>query len=305
MNRPTLHIAFPVFNESINLPILLERLDNVITSSLSQYTCKIIAVDDGSRDDSYEVLKKLKSRYDYLQIIKFSRNFGHHNAIAAALQHCDGQVNILMDSDLQDPPESIPSLIALLDGDVKMVYTIRNNYRVGLLKKWSSALFWRLIKKGSGLDIPEGQSMLRAFDRNVLLALRQCKEYHKFYAGLFAYVGFKYSTYTIDNQLRANGQSSYSWGKMIKLGFTALSGFSHNMATFIVGFSVLWIGIGMALFACLQYMGCLINTNILFLLILIIGAKIIFFQGIIIWLLLYVFQQSKNRPAYIIEHIIE
>jgi len=305
MNYTSLHIALPVFNESQTIPQLFRRLDDVIRKDLSGYDCRVIAVDDGSSDDSFEQMVSLKEKYGWLTILRFTRNFGHHIAILAALDHCDADIVAIMDSDLQDPPEELPKLVASLSSDTPLVYAIRKCYHTSASRRIASAWFWNRINRWSGLDMPLNQAMMRVFTKKVHLAITLCREHNRFTGGLFAYTGFRYTCVEIESRAREYGTSQYSLHKMVSMGLNALLGYSYTPASWL--FKIGIFAMALAIFAFPTFAFFFFPKLSNFIIPFIIAALGMLFCGLgsVLYVQLHILAEAKKRPLYFIESIIE
>jgi len=252
-------------------------------------------VDDGSEDTTLDKIKNHNQQDSRFKCLSFSRNFGHHNAIAAGIDYANGDRVVLMDGDLQDRPESIPLLLEELDKGYDIVLAQRSASRGSKFKQWCSKMFWRFIRLCSGLDLLPNQSIMRAFNRPVLEALRKIKESNRFYSALFNWVGFKQTGIQVQYDERASGQTKYSFRKQLKLAADAIFGFGNAPLWILMVLGVLMLVAG--LFGRLP---SLVNFNPLLLLGLIFIAL-----GVITYQIRQALRDSKERPLYIIKEIIE
>lgn len=238
---PKFSIVIPIYNEEDNIPELYKRLTSVMEklcteedNSNDRY--EIIMVDDGSTDSSWQLIKQLHEKDIRVKGISFSRNFGHHVAITAGLDYSKGKAVILMDGDLQDPPEEISKLYAAFKEKYDLVYGIRQQRQDSVVKKVTSYLFWWVLRKFSGIDIPKGQTMLRIMSRRLVDTIKEMREYSRFIHGMMAWAGFRVTTLEVLHNPRTKGKSKYNIPKMFKLAFHAVSSFSTvplRIATYI------------------------------------------------------------------------
>lgn len=239
MNKTTeISIIIPIYNEEENLKELYGRLAKVLSNLNKTY--EIIFVDDGSTDKSFETLYKLHESDNDVKIIQFSRNFGHHIAITAGLDHCLGELVILMDGDLQDQPEEIPKLLNKIDEGYDVVYGIKKYRQDNWFKKTSSKIFVLLMRKIVREKIEINNNIFRIVRRKVILELNKCKETNRYIIGLFGYIGFKQIGIEVNHDRRPRGQTKYSIFKMFKLALDAIFSFSIlplRMAT-LTGISI-------------------------------------------------------------------
>ena len=238
---PEFSIVIPIYNEGENIPELYERLTVVMEKlcskeGYSQDSYEIIMVDDGSRDTSWQNIKELHEIDRKVKGISFSRNFGHHIALTAGLDYARGSVVIMMDGDLQDPPEEILNMFAKFKEGYDLVYGIRQQRHDPLLKRISSYVFWWILRRFSGVDIPQGQTMLRILSRRLVDVLREMREHSRFIHGMMAWAGFKTATLEVKHNPRIKGKSKYSIPKMLVLALHAVTSFSTvplRLATYI------------------------------------------------------------------------
>jgi len=266
---------------------------------------EIVMVDDGSRDGSWHLIKELHEKDARLKGISFSRNFGHHIAITAGLDYAKGNAVILMDGDLQDPPEEIPKVIAKYREGFDLVYGVRKERHDSIFRKISSFLFWKTIKSLSGFNIHENQSMLRIMSRRYVESFKKITERNRFLAGLFAWTGFHQAAVRIEHAPRFAGKSKYNLWMMLRLTFHAVASFSYfplqiagfagafiSMVSFLFG---IWIIIRKLFFG-ISVMGWA-STMIT---ILFIGGVQLAVLGLIGEYLGRVFTEVQKRPLYII-----
>lgn len=246
----SLSIVIPVYNEEANLRVLYERVKNSIKQLSLEH--EIIFVNDGSADNSLNIIKDISQADLSVKYISFSRNFGHQIAVSAGLDKCCGGSVVIIDADLQDPPELIPELYKKLNGGYEVVYAKRRN-RQGerFLKKFTGKLFYRLLARITSIDIPLDTGDFRIMDKKVVEILRQMPEREKFIRGQIAWIGFHQTFIEYDRDPRYAGKTGYSYGKMFRLaldGITSFSNFPLKFAT-IAGFVVSGISFLLMLYA--------------------------------------------------------
>jgi len=228
---PEFSVVIPICNEQENIPELCRRLTGAMESlcaglNLPKDCYEIIMVDDGSKDASWERIREYHDRDSRVKGLSFSRNFGHHIAITAGIDTARGNSVILMDGDLQDPPEEIPVLFEKFREGYDIVYGIRQHREDPLLKKISSSVFWWILRKFSGVDIPQGQTMLRILSRRLIESMKGMREHARFIHGMMAWAGFRTATVTVRHEPRTKGKSKYNIPKMFRLAFHAVTSFS-------------------------------------------------------------------------------
>jgi glycosyltransferase involved in cell wall biosynthesis len=230
-HSPSFSVVIPICNEEENIPLLYEQLSGVMERECqgengSKESFEIILIDDGSKDGSWQKIKELNAKDSRVKGISFSRNFGHHVALTAGLDHARGMAVVLMDGDLQDPPDEIPRLLNEFREGYDLVYGIRQERNDPFLKKISSNLFWWILRRFSGVDIPKGQTMLRVLSRRLVDALKDMREQARFIHGMMAWTGFSSTTVTVKHNPRQKGKSKYDIARMFRLAFHAVTSFS-------------------------------------------------------------------------------
>ena len=224
-------IIIPIFNEEENIKDLYDRLTSVMDNlcenlNIPKDTYEILMIDDGSTDRSWQRISELHGKDRRVRGISFSRNFGHHIAVTAGLDYCKGKTIILMDGDLQDPPEEIPNLYQKSQEGYDLVYGIRQQRQDSFFKKVSSSLFWWILRKFSGVHIPPRQTMLRIMSRRLVEAVKEMREHARFIHGMIAWAGFRVTTLEVQHAQRLKGKTKYNLTKMLRLAFHAITSFS-------------------------------------------------------------------------------
>lgn len=223
--RPELSVVVPVHNEADNLPILVERLTPLLDGAVSSW--EIVCVDDGSRDGTLSVLKLLSARDPRISAVSFSRNFGKEIAIAAGLDHATGDAVVIMDADLQHPPQTILAFLEKWRAGYLNVYGQRADRQgESRLKRNFARLFYRIFASFGETELPAGAGDFRLLDRKVVDALRALPERARFSKGLYAWVGFRSTGVTFDVAERAHGESKFRYRKLFSFAFDGLSSFS-------------------------------------------------------------------------------
>jgi glycosyltransferase involved in cell wall biosynthesis len=271
-------------------------------------TFEIILVDDGSRDESWRMIKELHERDKRVKGISFSRNFGHHIAITAGLDHAKGKTVILMDGDLQDPPEEIPKLWERLKSGYDLVYGIRKEKKDSLTKRLTSWCFWWFINRLSGIEIARNQTLLRIFDRKVLDALNSMRERARFIHGMIAWTGFSVFLQEVEHAPRTKGVSKYNVVKLFRLAFNAITSFSTfplRLATYLGLFSS---GVGLCYAIYFLYKKLFLGIPVLgyasiIVAVLFVGGVQLLILGIMGEYLGRVYQEVQARPIYIVREM--
>jgi polyisoprenyl-phosphate glycosyltransferase len=245
-----LSVIIPIYNEEGNIPILYDRLNNVISSLVNDV--EYIFINDGSKDKSLMLIKELAAKNPFVKYIDFSRNFGHQIAVTAGLDNCTGKAVIIIDADLQDPPELIVNLYNKWKEGYEVVYAKRRAREgEGFLKKFTAKMFYRLLKKITSINIPVDTGDFRLIDRKVVDVLKQMPEQQKFLRGQISWIGFRQTFVEYDRDSRYAGKTGYTYKKMIRFALDGITSFSNlplKFATF-TGFVVSGITFIMILYA--------------------------------------------------------
>ena len=296
-------VVAPVYNESQTLPEFYRRLVAVMDST--DYPFEIILVNDGSRDNSLEVMHQLRDHDPRVKILSFSRNFGHQLAITAGADYAAGDAVIVIDSDLQDPPETILELIAEWQKGNDVVYAVRQQRQGETWFKLTTArLFYRLIASVASVDIPMDAGDFRLMDRRAMDQMRQLREHHRFMRGLSSWVGFKQKPVYYIRQPRYAGTTAYPLKKMIKLAWDAITSFSFvplQLAT-TFGFVIAALAlIGILISVGLRLFGhAIVGQATTLISVLFLGGIQLIFLGILGEYLGRIYDEVKGRPLYIL-----
>lgn len=218
--------VLPVFNEALTVPVFHEQLLAELNRSGLPYEWEFIYVDDGSHDASLARLTELAELDPRVQVLEFSRNFGHQMAVTAGLDHSSGAAAVVMDTDLQDPPAVAVQLIRTWADGYNVVYAQRASRQDTLFKRVTAAVFYRVLRSAAEIEIPRDTGDFRLIDRSVMDALQKFPERSRFLRGMVAYVGFKQAAVQFDRDERYAGKSGYPLKKMVKFAGDGLLGFS-------------------------------------------------------------------------------
>lgn len=245
--KPTFSIIAPIFNEAESMPELYRRVSAVMDATREPW--ELILIDDGSSDNSTGMIQELAKQDARVRPVIFARNFGHQIAVTAGLDYARGDAVIIIDSDLQDPPEVIPDLIARWREGYEVVYAVRAE-REGesWFKLWTASLFYRMIYRITDVKIPLDTGDFRLMDRKVVNVMKRMRERDRFLRGMSAWVGFKQVGVPYKRAARFAGSTKYPFKKMFRLAMNAITGFSYfplQLATYIgfiaAGLSILLI----------------------------------------------------------------
>ena len=239
--RPTLSVVIPVFNEEETIPELDRRL-RAFLGELGE-TWEVVFVDDGSRDGSAKMLEALAERESRYRLISFGRNFGHQIAITAGMDRAEGEAVVVMDADLQDPPEVVREMLARWRQGYDVVYAVRRR-RLGetWFKRLSASIFYRMFRAMLGFDLVADAGDFRLMSRPVVLTLRSLRERHRFIRGLVGWIGFRQSSVGYVRPERFAGVTKYPFRKMLGFAFDGITSFSTlplRVATWLGAFAAL------------------------------------------------------------------
>jgi glycosyltransferase involved in cell wall biosynthesis len=247
-STPGVSVVIPVYNEQENLPILYERLTTVLKSAEPDY--EIVFVDDGSRDRSLELLHGMENSDPHVCVVELARNFGHQVAISAGLDHARGRGVIIMDADLQDPPEVIPQFIAKWREGHDVVYAIREQRKENWFKRTAYAVFYRLLQRIANIRIPLDAGDFCIMDRRVVDVLVEMPERNRFVRGIRSWIGLDQVGLAYERQARYAGRPKFTFSRLLYLALDGLVSFSYvplRMIT-MVGFGVSLLSILLAIY---------------------------------------------------------
>ena len=304
MSKPVFSIIAPIYNEIGNIPELVPRVREVMDQTGEAW--ELILVDDGSTDGSTDAIRRLARDDDHVRPVIFARNFGHQIAVTAGLDFSHGDAVVIIDADLQDPPEVILDLIAKWREGYDVVYAVREE-REGesWFKKTTASLFYRLIYRITDVDIPLDTGDFRLMDRKVVTVMNQMREKHRFLRGMSAWVGFKQIGVKYKRKARFAGETKYPLKKMIKLALNAVTSFSYfplQLATYLgfiaAGLSVLAIPIVIILRLITGTI--LLGQATTLIIVLFLGGVQLISLGIIGEYIGRIYDEAKGRPLYIV-----
>lgn len=301
---PNISIVVPVYNEAENIFAFYKRIVNVL-ENLGE-TFEIVFINDGSKDNSLDLLLTLHKEDSRIKVIDLTRNFGKEIALSAGLDYTWGKAVIPIDADLQDPPEVIAELMAKWREGFDVVFATRAE-REGesWLKKTTSRLFYRIIRMLTKIDIPEDTGDFRLMDRRVVDSLKQLRENHRFMKGLFSWVGFRQAGITYNREPRYAGKTKWNYWKLWNFALEGITSFSYAPLQFATYF-----GLAVALFSFLYGTYLIILTLLygnpvpgypsLMVVVLFLGGVQLLTIGVIGEYIGRIYNESKRRPLYLI-----
>jgi len=302
-----LTVVVPFLNEEQNLPLLFDRLCKAMEGQPE--SLEVLFVDDGSTDGSCAWVANKAKVDPRARLLRLSRNFGHQVAITAGLDHADGDAAVIIDADLQDPPEAIPELLAKWREGYEVVYAVRRS-REGetWLKKFLAASFYRIFRALAKVDVPMDAGDFRLVDRKVIDALKQVRELHRFMRGLTCWVGYRQGAVYYDRAARHAGTTKYPVWKSARLAWDALTSFSGSPLRWMtwLGFAVALVGFGLTMrliWAKIRNPADLVpGWATVVALILILGGIQLICLGLLGQYVSRMYEENKKRPLYFLRN---
>ena len=305
----TYSIIAPIFNEKENLPVLHRRVTEVLNSIGEPW--ELILVDDGSTDGSTGIIRELAKQDQHIRPVIFARNFGHQVAVTAGLDYSRGDAVVIIDADLQDPPELILEMAKKWKEGNEVVFAVRAE-REGesWFKLWTASLFYRIIYRITDVKIPLDTGDFRLMDRKVVNVMNQMRERHRFLRGMSAWVGFKQVGVEYKRAARKAGETKYPFRKMFRLAINAVTGFSYfplQVATFFGFMSASLAIIAIPVVAILR----LTNTHFFegqtttLVAVLFLGGVQLISLGVLGEYIGRLYDEAKGRPLYIVREAPE
>ncbi len=303
-------VVIPMYYEEEVVKECYSKMTEVL-QKINEYDYELICVDDGSRDKTLRILEQLAVNDEKLKVISFTRNFGHQCAVAAGLKYASGDVVVIIDADLQDPPELIPEMLKLWEQGNEVVYGKRKK-REGesAFKLFTAKIFYKTLNALSDVDIPRDTGDFRLVDRKVIDVMNSMPEHNKFLRGLWGWIGFKQVPYEYERKERVAGKTKYPLKKMLKLASDGIIGFSTKPLKIVglLGIISIFISIAILIYSLISYAYGLNNLTVGWTSIMV---TITLFSGVqlfSIWIMSEyigrIYDESKRRPEYIVEKLI-
>ncbi len=305
MSIVRLSIIAPVYNEEGNIVRLYERIRDVMDSTGE--TWELILVNDGSKDGSLAEMTMVADADPRVKLVVFARNFGHQIAVTAGIDHAQGDAVVLIDADLQDPPEVILEMIERWKAGYEVVYAIRAERKgESWFKKFTAKMFYRLIYRITDVDIPLDTGDFRLMDRKVVDVLCQMREHNRFIRGMTSWIGFKQTGVKYVRQAREIGVTKYPLTKMVRFAWDAVTSFSYFPLQIMIYFS-LFLGI-LAVLAIIVISGLRIAYGPEFfggqattiVLVLLMGSFQLFFLFVMGQYVARIYDEARDRPLYVV-----
>jgi glycosyltransferase involved in cell wall biosynthesis len=305
-HRKKISLLIPAYNEQEVLTHLYERL-NKLAGEVPHYDFEFLFVNDGSRDRTLEIIKTYAEKDKRVAYVNLSRNFGKETAMIAGLDHVTGDATVIIDADLQDPPELIPKMITFWEQGYDDVYARRNSRKGETwLKKFTSELFYKILQKSTNIPIQQDTGDFRLLDRRCVEALKQFRESQRYTKGMFSWIGYKKKELLYDRDPRAAGETKWNYSKLINLAIDGITSFTTAPLRIS---SLLGVLVSIAAFIYIVFL--VVRTMIsgsdlagypsMMAVILFLGGVQLLSLGIIGEYIGRIFNETKNRPLYLIE----
>jgi len=296
-------IIIPIYNEERTLPELHQRLTGVFESLKEKV--EVIFVDDNSKDRSFVVMKELHEKDDRFKVLRLSRNFGHQVAISAGLDVAQGDAVILMDGDLQDPPEVLPQMIERWKEGYHVVYTVKKSRKENTPKRLAFTVFYRILHSLSSIDIPMDAGNFSLLDRRVVEVLRDMPERNRYISGMRAWAGFKQTGVSYDRDARFAGEPQMRFGRLIGLALDGIFSFSNvplRLAIYVglIVALISFLGGAFVVYAKLFTDKAILGWASTIISVLFVGGMILLTLGVVGEYISRIYEEVKRRPLYVI-----
>jgi len=308
--KELISIGIPVFNEEEALPELFDRLSTIVSEmTKNEYIFEIIFVNDGSTDESPTLLDQAAEANPAIKVIHLSRNFGHQAGISCICEHAQGEALVILDADLQDPPELIPQFLEKYRSGYDVVFAIRARRQGPVLLRFCYLLYYRLLKLLSSDHIPLDSGDCGLISRKALNAINNSGDYHRFHRGLRAWVGFQQIGLPMNRPERLSGKSKYSFIKLLSLALDGIFSFSRIplKLAFFLGLLIVVLCLLFAAYAVYERLTSGQSptgfTALLLTIVFMSGAQLIF-VGVLGEYIGRIFEQVKGRPRYLVDRIV-
>jgi len=300
----TYSIIAPIFNEKENLPELHRRVSDVMKSTRKSW--ELVLVDDGSTDGSTDMILELAKKDKHVRPVIFARNFGHQVAVTAGLDYARGEAVVIIDADLQDPPELILEMAEKWREGYEVVYAVRAE-REGesWFKLWTASLFYRIIYRITDVKIPLDTGDFRLMDRKVVNVMNQMRERHRFLRGMSAWVGFKQVGIEYKRAARTAGETGYPFRKMFRLAINAVTGFSYfplQVATYVgfISAGIAAVAIPVVIYMRVTGSQAFFGQATTLIAVLFLGGVQLISLGVLGEYIGRLYDEAKGRPLYIV-----
>ena len=307
MKNKKISLVIPMYYEEKVVEECYKRVKKSL-KGINQYESDIIFINDGSKDKTLDILQSIANQDKTVKIISFSRNFGHQAAVTAGLKEVTGDAIVIIDADLQDPPELIPEMMKLWEEGNEVIYGKRKSRKgESAFKLFTAKMFYKTLNALSDVEIPKDTGDFRLVDRKVVDTINKMPEHNKFLRGLFSWVGYKQMPFEYEREERFAGETKYPLGKMLKLALDGIISFSTKPLKLLGGLGIIsiFISICILIYALISYAFKLNNlsagwTSIM--------VTVTFFAGVqlvSLWIMSEyigrIYDETKQRPQYIID----
>ena len=307
MKNKKISLVIPMYYEEKVVEECYKRVKKSL-KGINQYESEIIFINDGSKDKTLDILQSIANQDKTVKIISFSRNFGHQAAVTAGLKEVTGDAIVIIDADLQDPPELIPEMMKLWEEGNEVIYGKRKSRKgESAFKLFTAKMFYKTLNALSDVEIPKDTGDFRLVDRKVVDTINEMPEHNKFLRGLFSWVGYKQMPFEYEREERFAGETKYPLGKMLKLALDGIISFSTKPLKLLGGLGIIsiFISICILIYALISYAFKLNNlsagwTSIM--------VTVTFFAGVqlvSLWIMSEyigrIYDETKQRPQYIID----
>jgi dolichol-phosphate mannosyltransferase len=308
MRGPVLSLVLPIFNEEAVIPELHARLQEFLPR-LGLDT-EVVFVDDGSKDRSLELLRAIAANEPRYRVVSFARNFGHQAAITAGIDHARGEAVVVMDADLQDPPEVVLEMVAKWREGFDVVYGRRRS-RQGetRLKLLTAKWFYRIFARMIPIEVPLDTGDFRLMSRRIVVVLRELRETHRFVRGLVAWLGFRQTAVLYDRPVRFAGETKYPFAKMLRFAIDGITSFSIlplRFATYL-GMLISALSVAVAIWALgarFVFHATVPGWTTLIVLVSLLASVQLIMTGILGEYIGRIYEQVKARPLYVLSELI-
>jgi len=309
----TICVIIPVYNEEDIIEELISRLQKE-TKQL-QYDFKFIIIDDGSTDSTFDTLRKIQQKNRRIEIIKLSRNWGHQNSYNAGIDYAKGDAVILMDGDLEDPPELISEFVKNWEAGYEIVYGVKKSREENKFKKMMFSLFYIMLKYIADVSIDRQAGMFSLLDKRAYVHIRNCKEMNKYYVGLRAFIGFKQISIPYKREKRFAGRPKQSLNRLFNYALNAFFSFSY-LPVRLITYSGICLLLILFFLSCALVIFRITNlkiwfiqtlpgwTSIVLILFILLGVQLVF-MGILGEYIARILDEVRKRPYYIIDAVYE
>ena len=300
-------VVIPVYNEENVLQISYNKIKGIL-ENIEQYNYEMIFVNDGSKDRTLEMLEYISRKNENIKVISFSRNFGHQAAVTAGIKYSTGDAVVIIDADLQDPPELIPEMIKLWEDGNDVIYGKRKKRKgESAFKLLTAKMFYKTLNALSDVEIPKDTGDFRLVDKKVIDVINEMPEHNKFLRGLFSWIGFKQYAYEYQRDERVSGKTKYPFKKMWKLATDGIISFSTKPLKIVgsIGFLTIILSIAILIYSLISYSLKLNNltpgwTSIMVAITLFSGVQLLSIY-IMSGYISRIYDETRKRPEYIID----